>query len=156
MNETFAGCLRKFKSHSKELGQPARRFGTFKCSDKVEEGAFFYGNGGFIMLGESLNHVVLVVFFEMYYHQNVIRKSYVPVDKFIVGKEMEITMDIKPRSIDGILMSVQTSKKNLLILEMKNGTMSFTVDLGKGPISASFTPASPYFLCDGLWHSIKG
>lgn len=76
-------------------------------------------------------------------------------EKFNVGKEMEITMEIKPRSIDGILMSVQTPKKNLLILEMKNGTMSFSVDLGKGP-SASYTPASPYFLCDGQWHKIKG
>lgn len=65
-------------------------------------------------------------------------------------------MDIKPRSIDGILMSVQTSKKNFLILELKNGTISFSVDAGKGPISASFTPAFPYFLCDGAWHSIKG
>lgn len=154
MNETFSGCLRKFKSHSKDLGQPVRRFGTSKCSDKVEDGAFFYGSGGYIMLGELLNHAVLVVF--LIYYRNVVRKSCISVEKFTVGKEMEITMDIKPRSIDGILMSVQTSKKNLLILEMKNGTMSFTVDLGKGPISASFTPASPYFLCDGLWHSIKG
>jgi len=73
-----------------------------------------------------------------------------------MGKEMEITMDIKPRSIDGILMSVNVTKRNYLILEMKNGSISFTVDLGKGPISASNTPGDPYFLCDGLWHSIKG
>lgn len=74
----------------------------------------------------------------------------------MVRKEIEITMDIKPRSIDGILMSVQTSKKNFLILELRNGSISFSVDAGKGPISASFTPASPHFLCDGAWHSIKG
>lgn len=67
---------------------------------------------------------------------------------------MMITMDIKPRSVDGILMLMQSNKKTLLMLEMKNGTISFTVDVGKGPISASNTP--PYFLCDGLWHSIKG
>lgn len=65
-------------------------------------------------------------------------------------------MEIKPRSVDGILLSVQ-GKKNSLLLEMKNGTISFSVDAGpKGPISASFTPPSPYFLCDGQWHSIKG
>lgn len=65
-------------------------------------------------------------------------------------------MEIKPRSIDGVLMSVQSNKKSYLILEMKNGTISFSVDIGKGPISASYTPAYPYFLCDGLWHTIKG
>lgn len=78
------------------------------------------------------------------------------MEKFVIGKEIEILMDIKPRSVDGILMSVQTVKKNLLLLEMKNGTISFSVDTGKGPISASFTPASPYYLCDGSWHRIKG
>jgi len=78
------------------------------------------------------------------------------VEKFVIGKEIEILMDIKPRSVDGVLMSVQTPKKNFLLLEMKNGTISFSVDTGKGPISASFTPASPYFLCDGIWHKIKG
>ena len=77
------------------------------------------------------------------------------MEKFVIGKEIEILMDIKPRSVDGILLSVQTSKRNLLLLEMKNGTISFSVDTGKGPISASFTP-SPYYLCDGLWHKIKG
>lgn len=69
---------------------------------------------------------------------------------------MVITMDIKPRGINGILLSVQVSAKHYLVLEMSNGTMSFSVNLGKGPISASFTPPSPYFLCDGQWHSIKG
>jgi len=39
---------------------------------------------------------------------------------------------------------------------MKNGTISFSVDTGKGPISASFTPTTPNYLCDGLWHRIKG
>jgi len=78
------------------------------------------------------------------------------VEKFVIGSKIEILMDIKPRSVDGILLSVQTVKKNFLILEMKNGTISFSVDTGKGPISASFTPTTPYYLCDGLWHRIKG
>lgn len=59
MNETFVGCLRKFKSHSKDIGLPIRRFGAPKCSEKVEEGAFFYGNGGYIMLGELSIRVII-------------------------------------------------------------------------------------------------
>ncbi|XP_050541070.1 laminin subunit alpha [Daktulosphaira vitifoliae] len=127
MNETFEGCLRRFKANSKELGNPDRKFGVSRCSDKVEGGAFFFGNGGYIRL----------------------------FDKFVVGKELRITMQIKPRSIDGTLMSVKTSKRDHLLLELKNGTITFSVNTGKGPMSASYSPASPYFLCDGQWHTIE-
>uniref|UniRef100_A0A2H8TTK7 Laminin subunit alpha n=2 Tax=Melanaphis sacchari TaxID=742174 RepID=A0A2H8TTK7_9HEMI len=127
MNETFIGCLRNFKVNSKDVGSPSRKHGVTKCSEKVEEGAFFHGNGGYIRL----------------------------LEKFVVGKEFEISMNIKPRSVNGILMSAQSSKKNLLMLKMINGTISFSVNTGKGQISASFTPASPYYLCDGMWHTIK-
>lgn len=50
MNETFEGCLRKFKLHSKDVGPPTREVGVSKCSEKVENGAFFYGGGGYIRL----------------------------------------------------------------------------------------------------------
>lgn len=50
MNETFVGCLRKIKVHSQDLSQPNRKPGVSRCSEKVEEGAFFYGNGGYIRL----------------------------------------------------------------------------------------------------------
>lgn len=50
MNVTFEGCLRHFKLNSKDLGHASRKVGVTKCSDKVEQGAFFYGNGGYIRL----------------------------------------------------------------------------------------------------------
>lgn len=50
MNITFEGCLRNFKVNSKDLVTPSHKFGVTKCSDKVEEGAFFHGNGGYIRL----------------------------------------------------------------------------------------------------------
>lgn len=50
MNETFIGCLRKIKVHFKELEQPDRKPGVSRCSEKVEKGAFFFGNGGYIRL----------------------------------------------------------------------------------------------------------
>lgn len=69
---------------------------------------------------------------------------------------MEIRLDIKPRSIDGILISMRTPTKNFFTLEMKNGTLSCSVDVGKGPIFTSSTRPSPNYLCDGAWHTIKG
>jgi len=49
MNETFEGCLRNFKERAKDV-QFSRKHGVSRCSLKVEEGAFFYGNGGYIRL----------------------------------------------------------------------------------------------------------
>lgn len=49
MNDTYVGCLRKISMQSKEK-TPDRKYGMTKCSDKVEKGAFFYGNGGYIRL----------------------------------------------------------------------------------------------------------
>jgi len=65
MNVTFEGCLRNFKVNSKDLGNPSRKYGVTKCSDKVEEGAFFYGNGGYIRLCKLiiLNYCFLQILF---------------------------------------------------------------------------------------------
>lgn len=80
----------------------------------------------------------------------------ISVEKFALTKDVDITISIKPRSVDGILMAMQSTKKINLLLEMRNGTISFTVDVGKGPMSTSFTLPSPYIFCDGQWHSIRG
>lgn len=82
----------------------------------------------------------------------------IPVDRFVMSKESQtIKMDVKPRSVNGVLMSLETSK-NYFVLEMKNGTILFSVvNAGKDakePMTASITP--PYSLCNGEWHTIEG
>lgn len=67
-------------------------------------------------------------------------------------------MDIKPRSVNGILMSIKTSK-NYFVLEIKNGTILFSVVSSTGkdpkePIVVSIIPN--YSLCNGEWHTIEG
>ena len=37
---------------------------------------------------------------------------------------------------------------------MVDGTMTFTVDNGRGPIMAVFKPSSKFNFCDGKWHDI--
>lgn len=65
MNVTFEGCLRNFKVNSKDLGSPSHTYGVTKCSDKVEEGAFFYGNGGYIRLCKL---IMLIWFLQILFH----------------------------------------------------------------------------------------
>lgn len=63
-------------------------------------------------------------------------------------------MMIKPRHPSGILVAVH-GDRDFMVLQMVNGTIKFTVDNGKGPLSSSFSK-EPYDLCDGNWHSIRG
>ena len=37
---------------------------------------------------------------------------------------------------------------------MVDGTMTFTVDNGRGPITAVFKPDFKFNFCDGKWHEI--
>lgn len=67
---------------------------------------------------------------------------------------MTIQFDIKPRTTDALLLSVH-GKKALLIIQLVNGTITFTVDNGDGPIVAVFKPEKGVNFCDGEWHTIN-
>lgn len=74
-------------------------------------------------------------------------------DRFKVGTELTIQFDIKPRTTDALLLSVH-GKKAMLLLELINGSIHFTVDNGDGPIVAKFVPEKGVNFCDGTWRTI--
>lgn len=76
-------------------------------------------------------------------------------DKFRVGLEIDIKLDIKPRNVSGLLVSVH-ARKDYLVLQMINGQIKFSVDNGKGEISTAYNPPMPHYFCDGEWHNIQG
>lgn len=122
----FTGCIRNIQSTGRDLGEPTQVVGVQPCSEQIESGIFFGKGGGHVKL-----------------------KSV-----FRVGVEMTISMDIKPRTMNGLLLSVH-GKKALLLLQLINGTIHFTVDNGEGNIIAIFKPEPNQNFCDGEWHSIK-
>ncbi|XP_017881365.1 laminin subunit alpha [Ceratina calcarata] len=127
-NQTFNGCLGNFMVNGQPVGEPSINVGVIQCSKQVEPGLFFYpGNGS-----------------------NWFRA----VDRFTVGKTIDIQMDIKPRTTSGHLLSVH-GKRDFLVLEMINGTVKFLVKTLKGSIETSFEPTDPNSLCDGNWHNIR-
>ncbi|KZC04676.1 Laminin subunit alpha, partial [Dufourea novaeangliae] len=127
-NQTFSGCLGNFMVNGQPVGEPINKVGVIPCSKRVEPGLFFYpGNGS-----------------------NLFRA----VDKFTVGRTIDIQMDIKPRSTSGHLLSVH-GKRDYLVLEMINGTVKFLVKTAKGSIETSFEPTNSNSLCDGNWHNIR-
>lgn len=74
-------------------------------------------------------------------------------DRFKVGIETTISFDIKPRTLNGLLLSVH-GKKAMFALQLINGTINFTVDNGGGPITAVFHPEANKTFCDGEWHTV--
>jgi len=130
----FIGCLRNLKyEHSKNGKTRMKALGTkwtknnlvIPCSEKVEQG-FFFGPGGGRIRAEK---------------------------RFRVGLDFDITMMIKPRNTSGILVAVK-GRRDYLILQMVDGSIQFTVDNGRGPITAIFKPNDPFEFCNGQWHEI--
>lgn len=77
------------------------------------------------------------------------------MDKFRVGFDIDISLEVKPRYTSGILVAVH-SLKDYLLLQMVNGTIKFTVDNGLGAITVSYKPVQPQDVCDGQWITIQG
>lgn len=121
----FKGCLRNLSIRKKFPGEPTLKNGIEPCTDLGEPGFAFYPGAGFMKL----------------------------TDKFKVGRRIKIDLHIKPRSPSGILLAVH-GESDYMVLQMVNGTIKFTVDNGKEPLTTSVS-TQPYDLCDGRWHTIQ-
>lgn len=122
----FSGCIREIQMSGQGLGEPSLAVGVLPCSDQIESGTYFGRGGGYVKLR----------------------------DRFKVGTDVTIQFDIKPRTMNGLLLSVH-GRKSFFILELINGTIKFSVDNGDGPIVAVFVPDANENFCDGQWRTIK-
>ncbi|XP_064094479.1 laminin subunit alpha-like isoform X2 [Macrobrachium nipponense] len=124
---SFNGCLRNIRMNNNRLGGKHEAHSLNRCSDKVETGVFF---------GEGLrSHVILN-------------------KRFSVGRVFEMSLDVKPRKNSGVIMSVH-GRRDFVLLQLKDGAIEFSVDNGKGVITARYTLPSPWMICDGEWHTIQ-
>lgn len=121
----FRGCIRNMQMAARGLGEPTLAVGVRPCSNQVENGVFFGKPGGYVKIR----------------------------DRFKVGTDMTIELEIKPRTMSGLLLSVH-GKRAFLILQLINGTLNFAVDNGDGPIVATFSLEQNEKFCDGKWRKI--
>ncbi|XP_053667229.1 laminin subunit alpha [Anopheles marshallii] len=122
----FVGCINKLAVNDNPLAAPSNITRTIPCSNQIETGTFFGSGGGFVKLYE----------------------------KFKVGNELTVSMDIRPRASSGLLMSVH-GRKSYFVLEMINGTISLAVNNGDEPYVATYTPLPEENLCDGQWRTVS-
>ncbi|KAK3796923.1 hypothetical protein RRG08_032228 [Elysia crispata] len=124
---SFHGCIHDIKVNMKDIGNPSAKEEVLPCSDDLESGSFIGKDGGHVQL----------------------------FDKFNVGKNLEIAMQIRPRSQEGVLLAVYGSGNDFLLLQISEGNIIFMVDNGAGPITLISEQAHQFTLCDGNWHDIK-
>lgn len=150
MTTSFPGCIRGLFVQGIQLGFfiDSQPFSAPVCSSLVEPGSFFHS---------SHDSVLNRDYSSIRGHSSEGRNSgtYVILrDKFRVGESITIKMWIKPRTRNGIILSVRGSK-DFLLIQMLEGKVKLSVDNGAGVISVeSGVPAGG--LCDGEWHSILG
>ncbi|RWS16537.1 Laminin subunit alpha-like protein [Dinothrombium tinctorium] len=125
--QSFPGCIKDVHIQGEKyiFGIRSTGYQASYCSQKVEFGTFFYGNG------------------------------YVAVsDEFRVGQRAAISLEIKPRNLNGLVMAVY-GRIDYMILEMVDGEVRFSANNGAGPFKSVFKPGEKHQLCDGEWHKIE-
>ncbi|CAL1548003.1 unnamed protein product [Lymnaea stagnalis] len=123
----FDGCLAYIKFDNMPFKKPLMEIDVRNCSNSDESGSFFGANGGYVQL----------------------------YDKFRVSQKMEIEMEIRPRTQEGILLSVHENKSDFLVLQLTEGEIVLSTDNGAGPITVRYAPQTSRALCDGNWHIIR-
>jgi hypothetical protein len=79
-------------------------------------------------------------------------------EKFNLGFKVDIELEFKTTRLNGILLSLSNgsdSEVPSLSIELYNGDVIASVDIGEGPFRAVKRFDSKYDMCDGKWHMIK-
>jgi laminin alpha 3/5 len=127
----LVGCIRNPALKDQPFGEPARAFDVQNCSENIEPGTFFGAIGGYAQLAQNLS----------------------------VNLDLDIELDVRPRTKDGVLLSIigDDDIGDFLVLQMVLGELLFSMDNGGGEVvTTSYIPPTQSTLCNGQWHKIRG
>ncbi|KAM9371956.1 LOW QUALITY PROTEIN: laminin subunit alpha-5 [Phaethornis superciliosus] len=121
---SFDGCLRNPQLDGRPLGPPSHTFGVTPCYEgALESGVFFAADGGSIALADAV----------------------------ATEQDLEVTLEVRPRSASGLIFHVSTRRSHLLLLYMEETKVTVRAHSAADEFSTSVTCPS---LCDGQWHTI--
>ncbi|XP_063440155.1 laminin-like protein epi-1 isoform X2 [Mytilus trossulus] len=129
VSTAFQGCIADLTLSGKPMPTPIVENDVRRCyTANYESGSFFFNNGGYVQLD----------------------------DTFSVGVDITISLEVRPRSLTGVLLSVHADNGgDFLLLQMVNGELILTADNGGGEFSTRYTPQVANKLCDSQWHKIE-
>ncbi|OXB78457.1 UNVERIFIED_CONTAM: hypothetical protein H355_007487 [Colinus virginianus] len=121
---SFNGCLRNPQLDGKPLGTPSHSFGVTPCYEgPLESGIFFAADGGSVTLADAV----------------------------ATEQDLEVTLEVRPRSASGLIFHLGTRRSRHLMLYMEETKVTLRASTGADEFSTSVTCPS---LCDGQWHTI--
>ena len=103
--------------------------------------------------------ITLKKLYEIVQHINMYIASFFADDNYTVGLDFSMSMEVRPRSLSGVLSSVYNpTNGEYLVLQMINGDVVFSAlnERGEKQINTTFRQAFRTNLCDGNWHTIRG
>nr|XP_023418495.1 laminin subunit alpha-1 [Cavia porcellus] len=128
ITHSIPACIREVMVNNRPLNMDnlASAVAVGRCHVVAEEGTFFEGSG----------------------HAAVVREGY------RVGSDLNITLEFRTSSENGVLLGISSAKVDAIGLEIVSGQVLFHVNNGAGRITATFRPGGGSRLCDGKWHTL--
>ncbi|XP_012581228.1 PREDICTED: laminin subunit alpha-1 [Condylura cristata] len=129
ITHSIPACIGEVTVNSKQLDKdsPASVFAVTRCYTAAQEGTFFDGSG----------------------YATLVKEGY------RVRSDINITLEFRTSSENGVLLGISTAKVDALGLEIVNGKLLFHVNNGAGRITATYEPKATSSLCNGKWHTLQ-
>uniref|UniRef100_A0A2K5DHR9 Laminin subunit alpha-1 n=1 Tax=Aotus nancymaae TaxID=37293 RepID=A0A2K5DHR9_AOTNA len=129
ITHSISACIGDMTVNSKQLDKDnlVSAFAVNRCFSVAQEGTFFDGSGYVALVKEG----------------------------YKVRSELNITLEFRTSSQNGVLLGISTAKVDAIGLELMDGKILFHVNNGAGRITASYEPKTATALCDGKWHTLQ-
>ncbi|XP_050712288.1 laminin subunit alpha-1-like isoform X2 [Eriocheir sinensis] len=130
--EPLRGCLRNLNINEEEYEIPSTRrrdqiVGVGQCFASVQPGSYFPGDAYAIYSND-----------------------------FNVGLMLDLRLEFRTWELNGIILSVADTRGTSLSLELINGAVVLSVDMGVGhSFSARVGLRNRFSFCDNRWHTVK-
>uniref|UniRef100_A0A8C4MP16 Laminin subunit alpha-1 n=1 Tax=Equus asinus asinus TaxID=83772 RepID=A0A8C4MP16_EQUAS len=117
------GHVSRLSSAGKQLDKdsPVSAFAVTRCYAVAQEGTFFEGSG------------------------------YAAFEGYRVGSDVNITLEFRTSSENGVLLGISSAKVDAIGLEI----ILFHVNNGAGRVTATYEPKATSAVCDGKWHTLQ-
>nr|XP_023503193.1 laminin subunit alpha-1 isoform X3 [Equus caballus] len=129
ITHSIPACIGEVTVNSKQLDKdsPVSAFAVTRCYAVAQEGTFFEGSGYAAFAKEG----------------------------YRVGSDMNITLEFRTSSENGVLLGISSAKVDAIGLEIVNGKILFHVNNGAGRVTATYEPKATSAVCDGKWHTLQ-
>ncbi|KAJ8278107.1 hypothetical protein GJAV_G00083890 [Gymnothorax javanicus] len=124
--DSVMGCIRNFQMNGQWIEEPSANRGASPCFyGDTDRGAYFSGNGGYIVLDCPKSH--------------------------FMNFDFHLEIELRPRNLTGLLLYIRDRHRTHLALFMKKGEVVLQMS---GTDGESSMLVIKDWLCDGLFHRV--